>query len=125
MDKFRRIIQDGFHGYTTEDAKNIIRNSAEVTAYINEKREHLSYVQQLMNDKIIDEAMGRVKAFGEFGYNKDNGFYYRRHNPSQQLLQETNQQRYQDTRTTNEMESMRNEIERLKRENNDLKRRLR
>lgn len=125
MDKFRRIIQDGFHGYTTEDAKNIIRDSAEVTGYINEKREHLRYVQQLMNDNIIDEAMGRLKASGKFGYDKDNGFYYRRQKPSQEILQETNQQKYQGVRGANEMESMRNEIERLRRENNDLKRKLR
>lgn len=126
MDKFRRIIQDGFHGYTTEDAKNIIRDSAEVTGYINEKREHLRYVQQLMNDNIIDEAMGRLKASGGFGYDKDNGFfYYRKEKPSQQTLQENVQQIYQGVKDTNEMESMRNEIERLRRENNDLKRKLR
>ena len=71
-ERFKRIIANGYNGYTTDDAKAILRNSAEVSLYVEEKREHLKYVQQLMNDKIIDEAMGRVKEKGRFEYDADN-----------------------------------------------------
>lgn len=76
MDKFRRIIEGGFNGFNTDDARQIIRNSAEVTAYVDSKRAHFAYVQQLMNDKIIDEAMGRVRARGEFEYDREGGLVY-------------------------------------------------
>lgn len=76
MDRFRRIIEGGYQGFQTGDARQIIRDSAEVTHYIESKRGHLAYVQQLMNDKIIDEAMGRVRDNGEFEYDGDGGFTY-------------------------------------------------
>ena len=76
MDKFRRIIEGGFNGFNTDDARQIIRDSAEVTAYVDNKRAHFAYIQQLMNDKIIDEAMGRVRARGEFKYDREDGFVY-------------------------------------------------
>lgn len=77
MDRFRRIIEGGYQGFQTGDARQIIRDSAEVTHYIESKRGHLTYVQQLMNDKIIDEAMGRVRDNGDFEYDEDGAFVYR------------------------------------------------
>lgn len=77
MDRFRRVIEGGYQGFQTGDARQIIRDSAEVTHYIESKRGHLAYVQQLMNDKIIDEAMGRVKDNGDFEYDGDGAFVYR------------------------------------------------
>jgi hypothetical protein len=77
MDRFRRIIEGGYQGFQTGDARQIIRDSAEVTHYIESKRGHLAYVQQLMNDKIIDEAMGRVRDNGDFEYDGDGAFTYR------------------------------------------------
>ena len=77
MDKFRRIIESGYYGYNTPSSREIIRDSAEVSRYIEEKRGHFSYVQQLMNDKIIDEAMGRVRSKGDFEYDGDGGFTYK------------------------------------------------
>lgn len=77
MDKFRRIMDGGYLGFQTGDARQIIRDSSEVTHYIESKREHLAYVQQLMNDKIIDEAMGRVRDKGDFEYDGDGAFAYR------------------------------------------------
>lgn len=126
MDRFRRLIENGYDGITSANARQIIRDSAEVTQYINEKREHLHYVQQLMNDKIIDEAMERVKSSGDFGHNESEGFYYKKHDSGKQMLNERQftQSNYQHN-NMNEMELMRDEIARLRRENNDLKRRLR
>lgn len=77
MDKFRRIIEGGYSGFSTSDARNIIRDSAEVSQYVESKRSHFAYVQQLMNDKIIDEAMGRVKEKGDFVFDREEGFSYR------------------------------------------------
>lgn len=121
MDKFNRLVEDRMRGFSSSAAKQIIRDSAEVTHYINEKREHLRYVQQLMNDKIIDDAMGRVKASGDFGYNESEGFYYKRNNPGRQMLNETPNHQ---NNNIGEMESMREEIARLRRENDILKNRL-
>lgn len=73
MDKFKRIIEGDYSGFNSSDAKQIIRDSAEVSQYIESKRAHFTYVQQLMNDKIIDEAMGRVKAKGEFVIDRKEG----------------------------------------------------
>lgn len=61
MDIFRKIIESGFNGFSTSDARSIIRNSEEVSRYVNDKKEHLRYVEQLMHDDIIDSAMNRVK----------------------------------------------------------------
>ena len=93
MDRFRRIMEGGYQGFETSDARQIIRDSAEVTQYVESKRGHLAYVQQLMNDRIIDEAMGRVKDRGDFEYDGDGAFTYRPgvwHNTSypRQLLAE-------------------------------------
>ena len=68
MDRFRRIIEGGYQGFQTGDARQIIRDSAEVTHYIESKRGHLAYVQQLMNDKIIDFRVdySKLKIFDEF-----------------------------------------------------------
>ena len=63
MDKFKRIIEGGYSGFNT-GARQIIRDSAEVSQYVESA--HFTYVQQLMNDKIIDEAMGRVKGKRRF-----------------------------------------------------------
>lgn len=86
MDKFRRIIEGGFSGFSTADARNIIRDSAEVSQYVESKRSHFAYVQQLMKDKIIDEAMGRVKEKGDFVFDREEGFSYRPN--CRQILQE-------------------------------------
>lgn len=91
MDKFSNIIENGYSEYSTPSARSIIRDSAEVTKYVNEKREHFAYVQQLMNDKIIDEAMGRVRSNGEFEYDGQGGFSYK-----------TDMSRYQPRRVINE-----------------------
>ena len=92
MDKFRRIIEGGYSGFSTEGARNIIRDSAEVSQYVESKRSHFAYVQQLMNDKIIDEAMGRVKEKGDFVFDREEGFTYRPNfqqlGGSRQMLQE-------------------------------------
>lgn len=77
MDRFRRIMEGGFQGFQTGDARQIIRDSAEVTQYVERNRAHLTYVQQLMNDRIIDEAMGRVRDKGDFEYDGDGAFVYR------------------------------------------------
>ena len=54
MDIFRKIIESGFRGYSTSDAQSIIRDSAEVSRYVDSKKEHLRYVEQLMHvtDKV-------------------------------------------------------------------------
>lgn len=77
MDTFRRIIESNYDGFRTDDAISIIKDSAEVTRYVEKNRAHLEYVSQLMNDKIIDEAMGRVRNRGEFSYDGDGGFTYK------------------------------------------------
>ena len=71
MNIFRKIIESGFSRYLTSDAQSIIRDSAEVSRYVDEKKEHLRYVEQLMHDDIIDAAMNRVKQKGNFVYNED------------------------------------------------------
>lgn len=90
MDKFKQIIEGGYGGFSTSDAQSILRNSAEVSLYVEEKREHLNYVSQLMNDKIIDEAMGRVKAKGDFVFDREEGVLTYRPNQMQprQVLSE-------------------------------------
>lgn len=144
MDRFRRIIEGGYQGFQTGDARQIIRDSAEVTHYIESKRGHLAYVQQLMNDKIIDEAMGRVRDNGDFEYDGDGAFTYRPgayHNtnyPRQILAEEypsqcvyQNQQiRQYNSQTGNyqqpdsvmaRLEAMEREMANLRAENQELK----
>lgn len=90
MDKFKRIIEGGYSGFNSSDAKQIIRDSAEVSQYVESKRAHFTYVQQLMNDKIIDEAMGRVKEKGDFVFDREEGTFSYRPNQMQarQVLSE-------------------------------------
>lgn len=90
MDKFKRIIEGGYSGFNTGDARQIIRDSAEVSQYVESKRAHFTYVQQLMNDKIIDEAMGRVKEKGDFVFDREEGVFSYRPNQIQtrQVLSE-------------------------------------
>jgi len=138
MDRFRRIIEGGYQGFQTGDARQIIRDSAEVTHYIESKRGHLAYVQQLMNDKIIDEAMGRVRDNGDFEYDGDGGFTYRPvayHNtsyqrqiiaeeyPSQQIRQYNPQTgNYQQPNSVMaRLEAMEREMANLRAENQELK----
>lgn len=138
MDRFRRIIEGGYQGFKTGDARQIIRDSAEVTHYIESKRGHLAYVQQLMNDKIIDEAMGRVRDNGDFEYDGDGAFTYRPsayHNtsyprqiiaeeyPSQQIRQYNPQTgNYQQPNSViARLEAMEREMANLRAENQELK----
>lgn len=65
-DRFKRIIDNGYKGYTTNDAQTILRNSAEVSLYVEEKRDHLKYVSQLMHDDIINAAVERLKKEGKW-----------------------------------------------------------
>lgn len=138
MDRFRRIIEGGYQGFQTGDARQIIRDSAEVTHYIESKRGHLAYVQQLMNDKIIDEAMGRVRDNGEFEYDGDGAFTYRpgvyqntsyprqiiaEEYPSQQIRQYNPQAgNYQQPNSVMaRLEAMEREMASLRAENQELK----
>lgn len=138
MNRFRRIIEGGYQGFQTGDARQIIRDSAEVTHYIESKRGHLAYVQQLMNDKIIDEAMGRVRDNGDFEYDGDGAFTYRPgayHNtsyprqiiaeeyPSQQIRQYNPQAgNYQQPNSVMaRLEAMEREMASLRAENQELK----
>ena len=141
MDKFRRIIEGGYSGFSTEAARNIIRDSAEVSQYVANKRSHFTYVQQLMNDKIIDEAMGRVKDKGDFVFDKEEGFTYRPNfhqlGGSRQMLQEeypyqrVNQPNYQQPSyqptsygqgdVMARLDAMEREMSALREENRELK----
>lgn len=135
MDRFRTIMEGGFQGFQTGDARQIIRDSAEVTQYVERNQAHLTYVQKLMNDKIIDEAMARVKNRGDFEYDGDGAFVYRPgvcHNtqkPRQILAEEyPKQQVYPQTQqyTSNDnvmarLEAMEQEVANLRAENQELK----
>ena len=140
MDRFKRIIDGGYGGFNTDDAKQIIRDSAEVSQYIESKRSHFAYVQQLMNDKIIDEAMGRVKEKGDFVFDKEEGFSYRPNyqqlgRPRQMLQEEYPYQRvsqpnyqqpvYQTTYRQGDvmarLDAMEREMMALREENRELK----
>jgi len=130
MDRFKQIIEGGYQGFQTGDAKQIIRDSAEVTHYIESKMGHFAYVQQLMNDKIIDEAMGRVKNNGDFEYDGDGGFSYRPgvyHNtqyPRQIIAEEYPSQRVysRPDNVMTRLEAMEQELKGLRQENAELKR---
>ena len=128
MDRFKRIIDGGYAGFTSSDAREIVRNSAEVSQYVESKRAHLTYVQQLMNDKIIDEAMGRVRENGEFGYDEENGFTYTRTNQPKMRINEQYPARqvYQmvPQRTNDVMsrlDAMEREMQALRAENRELR----
>lgn len=114
MDKFNRLLEGGLRGFSSSAAKQIIRDSAEVTHYINERRGHFSYVQQLMNDKIIDEAKERLRAQGKWVVPSKNTEIEQ----DKQLIRE----RCSPQQNTDvEMECMREEIARLRQENSELK----
>lgn len=133
MDKFRSIIENGYYGYNTPSARSIIRDSAEVTQYIDSKREHFNYVQQLMNDKIIDEAMTRARSKGEFEYDGEGGFTYKqdsfRYKPSQiineqypsQPVRQNVQQYPQQDSVMARLDAMEREISALREENKQLR----
>lgn len=122
MDIFRKIIESGFRGYSTSDAQSIIRDSAEVTRYVDEKKEHLRYVEQLMHDNIIDNAMNRVKQKGDFVYNGESVEYrpnYTCNRQSRVLLEGTPYQ-YQPVQQNSveaRLEAMEREMRNLKEEN--------
>ena len=133
MDRFNKLINNNFNGFTTSDARSIIRDSAEVSRYVDSKREHFRYVQQLMNDRIIDEAMGRVYSNGEFDYDGDGGFSYRRdasrkQNVARQILNEeypTQRVYSQQQPNTNDvmarLDAMEREMNYLREENRQLR----
>lgn len=139
MDKFRYLVENNYGGIRSQDARNIIRDSAEVSTYIEQNRAHFTYVQQLMNDKIIDEAMGRVKHRGEFSYDGDGGFTYKptpnyqRNNYQQNQVQTPNYNynysQYNQNYANNDNVSarlalMEQEMQNLRRENDALKNRI-
>lgn len=125
MDIFRKIIESGFNGFSTNDAHSILRNSEEVSRYVENKKEHLRYVEQLMHDDIIDSVMNRVKQKGDFVYNGDGVEYRPNHTYNRQgrvLLEEspTCQSCYQPPQQTSveaRLEAMEREMRNLKEEN--------
>lgn len=133
MDKFKRIIEGGYGGFTTGDARQIIRDSAEVSQYVESKRAHFTYVQQLMNDKIIDEAMGRVKAKGDFVFDREEGVLSYRPNqmqtkqvlseqyPTQPVYPSYRQQQTPQDNVAARLDAMEREMKALKEENQALK----
>lgn len=133
MDKFKQIIEGGYGGFSTSDAQSILRNSAEVSLYVEEKREHLNYVSQLMNDKIIDEAMGRVKAKGDFVFNREEGTFSYRPNqiqtrqvlseqyPTQPVYPSYRQQQTPQDNVAARLDAMEREMRALREENQALK----
>ena len=133
MDKFKRIIEGGYSGFNTGDARQIIRDSAEVSQYVESKRAHFTYVQQLMNDKIIDEAMGRVKAKGDFVFDKEEGVFSYRPNqmqtrqvlseqyPTQPVYPSYRQQQVPQDNVAARLDAMEREMRALREENQALK----
>lgn len=129
-DRFNRIIANGYNGFTTNDAQAILRNSAEVSLYVEEKREHLKYVQQLMNDKIIDEGLARARQKGQFRADKDGNISYTYNvQPRVRLNEEYPTQRVQQYQTQpqskddvmSRLDAMEQEMNELRRENQELK----
>jgi hypothetical protein len=133
MDKFKRIIDGGYSGFNTGDARQIIRDSTEVSQYIESKRAHFTYVQQLMNDKIIDEAMGRVKAKGDFVFDREEGVFSYRPNqiqtrqvlseqyPTQTVYPSYRQQQTPQDNIAARLDAMEREMKALREENKVLK----
>lgn len=125
MDKFRRIIEGGYSGFSTDAARSIIRDSAEVSQYVSNKLGHFAYVQQLMNDKIIDEAMGRVRSNGEFKYDGNDGFTYTPRPRMRLNEQYPSQQVSAPRQSTNDvisrLDAMEREMQNLREENRILK----
>lgn len=136
MDKFRRLIESNYDGFRTNDAISIIKDSAEVTRYVENNRAHLAYVSQLMNDKIIDEAMGRVRQNGDFVYDGDGGFTYktnlsnyreissRYNNINNNNCYGSYNNNYNNDSVANRLELMEQEMRNLRRENNELRNRI-
>lgn len=129
-DRFKRIIANGYNGFTTDDAQTILRNSAEVSLYVEEKREHLKYVQQLMNDRIIDEGLARARQKGQFRADKDGNISYTYHTqPRVRLNEEYPTQHVQQYQTPpqskndvmSRLDAMEQEMNELRRENQELR----
>ena len=137
MDKFRRLIESNYDGFRTNDAISIIKDSAEVTRYVENNRAHLAYVSQLMNDKIIDEAMGRVRQNGDFVYDGDGGFTYKTNSSNYREISSrynnninnnncygSYNNNYNNDSVANRLELMEQEMRNLRRENNELRNRI-
>ena len=129
-DRFKRIIANGYNGYTTDDAQAILRNSSEVSLYVEKKREHLKYVQQLMNDRIIDEGLARAREKGQFRADKDGNISYTCHvQPRVRLNEEYPTQYIQKYQTPPQskddvmsiLDAMEQEMNELRRENQELR----
>ena len=127
MDTFRRIIENNYDGFRTDDAISIIKDSAEVTRYVEKNRAHLEYVSQLMNDKIIDEAMGRVRQNGDFVYDGDGGFTYKSNSSNYREIKpsyNSYNNNYNNNSVANRLELMEQEMRNLRRENDELRNKI-
>ena len=127
MDTFRRIIESNYDGFRTDDAISIIKDSAEVTRYVENNRAHLAYVSQLMNDKIIDEAMGRVRQNGDFVYDGDGGFTYKSNSSIYREIKpsyNSYNNNYNNNSVANRLELMEQEMRNLRRENDELRNKI-
>lgn len=127
MDTFRRIIESNYDGFRTDDAISIIKDSAEVTRYVEKNRAHLEYVSQLMNDKIIDEAMGRVRQNGDFVYDGDGGFTYKSNSSNYRKIKpsyNSYNNNYNNNSVANRLELMEQEMRNLRRENDELRNKI-
>jgi hypothetical protein len=133
MDKFKKLIENQFRGFTLDSSRDIIRKSSEVSDYVNKNIGHFNYVQQLMNDRIIDEAMGRVLDKGDFEFDREKGFVYKQHTSRQNINEAypqqpyyPQQQSYQQQNGYNNvmarLDAMENEMNALRMENEELKR---
>lgn len=123
MDTFRRIIESNYDGFRTDDAISIIKDSAEVTRYVENNRAHLEYVSQLMNDKIIDEAMGRVRQNGDFVYDGNGGFTYKSNSSNYRKIKPSYNS-YNNNSVANRLELMEQEMRNLRRENDELRNKI-
>ena len=76
-----------------------------------------------MNDKIIDEAMGRLKSNGEFEYNGDGGFEYRPNSLKRRnvILEQYPLQTVNNNNVMSRLDAMEREMEALRAENRELK----
>lgn len=116
-----------------EDKCLYYRGLAEVSRYLESKRAHFAYVQQLMNDKIIDEAMGRVKAKGDFVFDREEGTFSYRPNqmqarqvlseqyPTQPVYPSYRQQQIPQDSIAARLDAMEREMRVLREENQALK----
>ena len=61
MNIFRKIIESGFSRYLTSDAQSIIRDSAEVSRYVDEKKEQMHDAINEKKEEIIDAIETPIK----------------------------------------------------------------